>query len=210
MLPMLLLLLALASNEAPPPRVGPDAAQLFSVEDYPKEAMINGWQGTVVAELTVSSAGPVSKCRIVRSSGHKILDEKTCEILFARAKFIPAKDIDGRPTVDTLRTPPIVWRIESPPRGTPNLADLPEGWQGKARARLVISAQGNVSACEIIESSGNKIVDNVTCGLLTQRARFKPALDQDGNPIQDTVSQEVGWQVKDHSLRMTDPPKVRE
>jgi TonB family protein len=183
---------------------------MFSADDYPKEAMIHGWQGTVIAELTVSSAGRVSKCRIVRSSGYKVLDDKTCEILFERAKFIPAKDIAGHPTVDTLRTPPIVWRLESAPPGTPSLDDLPQGWQGAAEAELAVSAQGTVTACRITKSSGNKVVDNVTCGLLTQQAHFRPARDPNGIPTGDIVFKTIRWRMNDHSLQMTDPPSVRE
>jgi TonB family protein len=211
---MLLLLLAMASESlapAPPPLVGGQSVvSIFSVDDYPKEAMAHGWQGTVVAELTVSSAGRVSKCRIVRSSGHQVIDDKTCEILSARARFIPAKDIDGRPTVDTLRTPPIVWRLESAPPDAPPLNGLPEGWEGAAEALLTVSAQGGVSACRIVKSSGNTVVDNATCGILVQRAHFKPARDPNGFPIEDTVSRTIRWRLQDQSLRMTDPLNVRE
>jgi protein TonB len=83
----------------------------FSVDDYPKEAIRHRWQGTVVADIAVSAEGRVSDCRIVQSSGHAVLDNKTCEIFFTRARFVPAKDAQGRPTVDVLRTPPVVWRL---------------------------------------------------------------------------------------------------
>jgi protein TonB len=111
---MLILLFALAAESVamPPPHklTGP-VNTLFSADDYPKEAARHGWQGTVVADLTVSVGGQVIACSIVQSSGYAVLDAKTCEILRTRARFIPAKDSEGRPTVDVLRTPPIMWHL---------------------------------------------------------------------------------------------------
>ena len=109
---MLLALLAQAAGSispAPPP-ASPKA--LFSYEDYPEEAVRNRWQGKVVAELTIGRDGLPIGCRVVKSSGHKALDDATCNILRRRAKFVPAKDRNGNPTVDVYRTPPIEWRIQ--------------------------------------------------------------------------------------------------
>jgi protein TonB len=100
-----LILLALASVS------GPLAARsLQTVTDYPPEALRNGWQGDVVADLTVSPAGRVSACQIVESSGHKVLDDATCDLL-KRAVFTPATDSNGKPIEDHVRTPPIKWRL---------------------------------------------------------------------------------------------------
>jgi protein TonB len=112
---MLLLLLALVAElhpPLPPPEAGGhNASGLFSMDDYPIEAVQHRWQGTVVADVTVSAEGRVSACKIVQSSGYDVLDAKTCEIMTKRARFVPAKDAQGRPTVDVVRTPPIVWRL---------------------------------------------------------------------------------------------------
>ena len=108
---MLLLLFAQALESPPPPRLSGPVVTLFSTDDYPKEAVRHNWQGTVVADLTISAKGQVSACKIVQSSGYGVLDNKTCEILFARARFVPAKDAEGRPTADLVRTPPIMWRL---------------------------------------------------------------------------------------------------
>jgi periplasmic protein TonB len=72
----------------------------------------NGWQGDVVADLTISPLGRVSACHIVVSSGHKVLDDATCDLMIKRAVFRPAKDSNGKPVEDHLRTPPIRWRLE--------------------------------------------------------------------------------------------------
>ncbi len=103
--------MSVAAPEIPATRARPKFGALLSAADYPGEAVRHGWQGDVVADLTISPEGRVSTCRIVTSSGHGLLDEATCKIMLKRAKFYPARDKDGRPVADTLRTPPINWRL---------------------------------------------------------------------------------------------------
>jgi protein TonB len=59
---------------------------------------------------------------------------------------------------------------------------------GTARARLTIGTNGRVSGCTITQSTGNSALDRATCSVLTRRARFTPAKDQNGNPIADTYN----------------------
>jgi TonB family protein len=95
---------------APPPDgSGSPPKPLFSRDDYPTEARANRWQGKVVADLTISAEGRVTACTIVQSSGHAVLDQKTCDILRSRATFKPARGANGRPVEDHIRTPPIAW-----------------------------------------------------------------------------------------------------
>jgi protein TonB len=111
---MLLFLLAQVTpnpSEAPPPPPRSGLVTLFSSDDYPKEAIRHRWEGTVQVEIAVSPEGRVSGCRIVRSSGYAVLDEKTCDIMRTRAKFTPAKDSNGRPVEDHVVSPPIMWRL---------------------------------------------------------------------------------------------------
>jgi len=119
-----LLILQLAGATAPAPTTPPPPSgmdnfrTLFSVDDYPVEAMKNGWQGDVTVELKVDVSGRPASCRIVQSSGYTILDAKSCEIMMTRARFQPAKDSAGNPVEDTVRFPPISWKIEAvgPPK----------------------------------------------------------------------------------------------
>lgn len=107
---ILLAQLAATQQLPPPPLTGP-VNTLFSVDDYPKEAVRHGWQGDVVADITVSPEGRVSDCQIVRSSGHQLLDDTTCRIIMTRARFIPARDKDGKSVWDRFRTPPVTWKL---------------------------------------------------------------------------------------------------
>ena len=108
---MLLFLLAQSlfyGDGTPPP---PRPQGIFSYQDYPVEALRNHWEGSVVAELTVNERGAVTVCKIVKSSGHEVLDATTCNLLIQRAKFKPAMDDAGRPRNDLVQTPPINWKI---------------------------------------------------------------------------------------------------
>jgi len=99
--------------QLPPPPVpgGPATTAIFSYEDYPPEALKKRVQGTVRTKLWISREGRVSACRIIQSSGNKVLDDATCNIIKLRARFTPARDADGNPTEDTYLAPPVTWRI---------------------------------------------------------------------------------------------------
>ena len=96
---------------AKPVQGSANVPSLFSYDDYPEEAVRNRWQGDVVVGVTVSAEGRPTACDIVRSSGHKVLDDATCRIVMRRARFKPATDASGRPVVDHVVIPPIRWRI---------------------------------------------------------------------------------------------------
>jgi len=89
-----------------------DLRSLFSADDYPAAAQAAEAQGTAQATLTISPSGQVVGCSLTRSTGNSALDSATCNILRRRAKFTPARDSNGNATVDTVTTPPIVWRLE--------------------------------------------------------------------------------------------------
>lgn len=55
---------------------------------------------------------------------------------------------------------------------------------------LTIGTDGRVKACRVHRASRDPEADRITCRLATQRFRFEPAKDANGNPV---VS-EFGWQ----------------
>jgi protein TonB len=67
--------------------------------------------------------------------------------------------------------------------------------QGTTAVKLTIGPDGRVSDCSITSSSGSSSLDNATCSILRRRARFTPAKDQAGNPISDTYSQRIRWEL---------------
>ena len=125
-IPLFILQLAVTTGPVPPPpRKEGKIYQLFSNDDYPPEATANGWEGVVVVDLIIRADGQPRSCRIAQSSGHQVLDVKTCEIMIQRARFVPARDSNGRAVEDTFRTPPIKWLLTDP-EPEPNPEQTPQ------------------------------------------------------------------------------------
>lgn len=90
------------------------------------------------------------------------------------------------------------------PRGNPGSWATPNDYPARAlreeragttRFRVTIGPDGKVTNCEVTGSSGHADLDEATCKNVTRRARFKPALDSAGNPISDTYSNAVRWEI---------------
>lgn len=86
-------LLMLALTGATQPTRGP--VWYISEDDYPMEARRADQEGTARYELAVNEAGRPTSCTIIKSSGHKILDDTTCRLVQKRARFNPARDDAG-------------------------------------------------------------------------------------------------------------------
>lgn len=100
---------------APPKKVEParakaNLASYVSNDDYPAAALRAEDEGTTRFRLTVAPDGRVSACTVTQSSGSRVLDAATCRIMQRRARFTPARDSDGNPTGDTVRSA-IRWEL---------------------------------------------------------------------------------------------------
>ena len=58
---------------------------------------------------------------------------------------------------------------------------------------LTVGTDGRVANCRIHKPSGDPQADAITCRLATDRFRFRPALDRNGNPIESTFGWEQRW-----------------
>ena len=58
---------------------------------------------------------------------------------------------------------------------------------------MVVGLDGLPKSCSVTESSGSTILDSETCRIAMRRARFDPALDDKGTPIEGSYSTKVGW-----------------
>lgn len=72
------------------------------------------------------------------------------------------------------------------------LADRAEG---TTRFTLTIKADGSIKSCTVTSSSGFPVLDKQTCRSLESNASFRPALDEDGNPIESEWSSAVRWNI---------------
>lgn len=86
----------------------------LSTADYPADALRRGVQGTVGFRLTVDESGRPSDCAIEGSSGDAALDQATCALVLARARFRPARDVNDVAVPDSFASR-IRWVADSNP-----------------------------------------------------------------------------------------------
>jgi protein TonB len=72
---------------------------------------------------------------------------------------------------------------------------LREEREGVTSVAWDITTDGRVSNCRVTGSSGSPDLDQAACANITRRGRYKPALDEAGNPIASTDSRRVRWQM---------------
>ena len=65
--------------------------------------------------------------------------------------------------------------------------------QGTVAYRLQINRRGRVAECSIVSSSGSDTLDDATCRIIEDRARFEPARDTAGKRIGDEYSGRIRW-----------------
>jgi TonB family protein len=66
------------------------------LELYPADAIRAELEGRVEIKLRINKSGRVASCAVSRSSGHQILDDAACTQAKKHARFIPARDANGK------------------------------------------------------------------------------------------------------------------
>jgi protein TonB len=64
---------------------------------------------------------------------------------------------------------------------------------GRAMVSLRVEPSGQVTNCRIARSSGDAFIDSSLCPLVTERLRFRPALDDQGRPIPYQLQYVATW-----------------
>lgn len=77
------------------------------------------------------------------------------------------------------------------------LGGLQSGANGIVQFRLDIGPNGKVIGCHILYRTKPDAFADLTCRLLTSRARFKPALDRSNVPIRSYFISKVRWIIPD-------------
>lgn len=78
------------------------------------------------------------------------------------------------------------------PADYPAVARL-AGAEGTTGFRLEVDSLGQVTSCEVVSPSGSTALDQATCFLVSQRARFRPAQDVAGKPKPGQYSSRIRW-----------------
>ena len=139
--------------------------------------------------------------------------------------FVPPPEVfvasEAAPTITTQTTvpqveppryvaPPTV--VQEAPKAAPTPAtakgrgnafsddDFPDASRraeeaGVTRVSYVIGTDGKVESCTVTQSSGFPRLDDATCKIIQRRFRFNPAT-REGQPISETKTQPVRWQLK--------------
>ncbi|MCC2600962.1 energy transducer TonB [Sphingopyxis yananensis] len=64
---------------------------------------------------------------------------------------------------------------------------------GEVEARFTITPTGRVTSCRVTKSSGDSDLDQITCKLIEQRFRFRPATNAAGEAISSTYGWRQSW-----------------
>lgn len=121
------------------------------------------------------------------------------------------------PPIISAPTPPPVIHETAPPappppavsrkleaRGAPGEWVTPEDYpsadlraenQGTTSFELAVGPDGKATDCRVTNSSGFPSLDTKACQMLLRRARFKPQLDGNGQPMAATYRNRVRWQI---------------
>ena len=98
--------------------------------------------------------------------------------------------------------PAILASIETPPRGNLvsffSTGDYPIDAirmrkQGTAAVRFWVAADGKVTDCRTVASSGNPLLDARSCQVITRRAKLEPARTKDGAPVASISFARIRW-----------------
>lgn len=170
---MLVLLLTGAS----PPTRGP--RWVISTDDYPPAARRAKQEGTTRYELDVDASGEPTACRIIKSSGHQALDDRTCELVLKRARFNPARDDAGNAVPGSI-SGLVGWDLGLVPISQPAYAGF--------GVTVVFDDAGAVTSCAVTPlAEGFKLTAGMAglCGRLGNAAAFAALL---GRPTAGLVS----------------------
>lgn len=110
-----LLVLAMVATpvlaETPAEKVLREAANFDTMQKYyPKRALAAGEQGLVGFKIRLDKDAQPTNCEVTHSSGHRQLDEETCQIILSHAVFKPVKDAAGN-KINQVTEGVVNWKI---------------------------------------------------------------------------------------------------
>ncbi|HWU91957.1 MAG TPA: energy transducer TonB, partial [Sphingomicrobium sp.] len=69
------------------------------------------------------------------------------------------------------------------------------GIGGHVGIDFTVGVTGRVTRCRVTRSSGVPQLDDLTCRLIVERFRFRPATDSAGRPVEDEIEGVHVWSV---------------
>jgi hypothetical protein len=211
--------IALAAQlSVPVPATGqvPDVRAVFSVDDFPEYLQRAGVSRIVYTRTTVRPDGSIQNCVAEITSGDAKLDAYTCAIIVKRARFLPAKWLDGSATYGVIRVP-VSWRIGNGPpseqevlrSAVPDLVlsvnRLPKGARKIAAVNLEVAAdeKGRILSCveyaPPVNARGRRFLELVpiACEQATKTLSVRPPFEPSGKPVRSVQTASVHF-ILDH------------
>lgn len=87
-----------------------DPGTWVTTDDYSPSAVRAGIEGRTSFRLDIGADGRPAGCTVLASSGSDDLDKTACRKLMSRARFKPALDASGNPTVSTYAGG-VTWKL---------------------------------------------------------------------------------------------------
>lgn len=147
----------------------------------------------------VDSFAEAGRIRLVR--GDEVVEEiafprpgaavRTLRDCFDRTLGEWGVDVARRATLQSL---PVAINIPFYDGDYPDAA-LRDNAQGVAVIRLTVGADGRVSDCAAVRSSGNRELDYRSCQNFRAMGRFRPAIGADGQPAEAGIVTTVTWRI---------------
>lgn len=114
------------AQESPAPRPTPigNPGDWIPPNAYPPPARASAEEGRVTFTLDVDETGRAVDCKVTMSSGSPLLDETTCALMSANARFTPPRDKKNRPIASQWSSS-VRWKLETAPAPAPAAAVAP-------------------------------------------------------------------------------------
>ena len=141
-----------------------DLISWFSDDDFPMAAMKEGLEGRSYYQVEVGGQGEPLHCRIVKSSGHAVLDKATCDAIMSRARFrIPSAATRGKR--DSIFSGLVSWQ-------------MPTSTADAHRAIIVdFGAAGTTPNCQVV-AVVMRANEGPSCASVLGQADFMKELSQ--------------------------------
>lgn len=161
-----------------------DPARWVGTEDYPAVSLRLGEEGTSGFLLSIDKQGRVTNCIITISSGHEALDNATCALLAARARFAPARDRHGRPEAGTFSSS-VRWVVPRDPSPGPPAGDV--------LLTFTVDADGSVRDCSASGSGPLFELEGKGANACARGmgSKMAPYMDQNGIAVPRRVTMRI-------------------
>jgi len=113
---------------------------------------------------------------------------------------LPTVSLPPPPPVPTPTFEPVAARPSNNPGSWVTQNDYRSSWISRGYAgtvgfRVSVGAGGKVESCSVTKSSGVSALDEATCQLVSRRARFDPAKNDQGRAVAGSYTGAVRWQI---------------